>query len=49
VPGLDMLSLGPEIQFPHSPDERISVPTVERFWRLLVGLVDELSAAGAAP
>jgi dipeptidase D len=49
VPELDMLSLGPEIQFPHSPDERISVPTVERFWRLLVGLVDELSAAGAAP
>jgi dipeptidase D len=49
VPELDMLSLGPEIQFPHSPDERVSVPTVERFWRLLVGLVDELSAAGAAP
>ncbi|HYW29204.1 MAG TPA: beta-Ala-His dipeptidase [Gaiellales bacterium] len=46
VPGLDMLSLGPEIQFPHSPDERISVPTVERFWRLLVGLLDELSATG---
>ncbi|HET6850246.1 MAG TPA: beta-Ala-His dipeptidase [Gaiellales bacterium] len=42
--GLDMLSLGPEIQYPHSPDERISVPTVERFWRLLVRLVDELSS-----
>ena len=47
VPGLDMLSLGPEIQFPHSPDERISIPTVPRFWRLLVGLVEELSAPGA--
>jgi dipeptidase D len=46
VPGrLDMLSFGPQIEAPHSPDERVSVPTVERFWRLLAGIVDELSAA----
>jgi dipeptidase D len=46
VPGdLDMLSFGPQIEAPHSPDERISIPTVERFWRLLGGVVDELSAA----
>jgi dipeptidase D len=44
VPGLDMLSFGPQIEFPHSPDERVSVPTVERFWKLLVAVVDELSA-----
>jgi dipeptidase D len=43
VPGLDMLSFGPQIEFPHSPDERVSIPTVERFWRLLVAIVDELS------
>jgi dipeptidase D len=43
-PGLDMLSLGPQIEAPHSPDERVSIPTVERFWRLLGGVVDELSA-----
>jgi dipeptidase D len=41
--GLDMLSFGPQIESPHSPDERVSIPTVERFWRLLVGLVDDLS------
>ena len=40
---LDMLSFGPQIEFPHSPDERVSIPTVERFWKLLVGIVDELS------
>jgi dipeptidase D len=46
VPGrLDMLSFGPQIEAPHSPDERVSIPTVERFWRLLLGTVDELSAA----
>ena len=45
VPGLDMLSIGPPIEAPHSPDERVSIPTVERFWRLLSGVVDEFSAA----
>ena len=43
VAGLDMISFGPQIEAPHSPDERVSVPTVERFWKLLVGTVDELS------
>jgi dipeptidase D len=43
VSGLDMISFGPQIEAPHSPDERVSVPTAERFWRLLVGTVDELS------
>jgi dipeptidase D len=46
VPGLDMLSLGPQVEFPHSPDERLGIPTVERFWRLLVALLDELSTPG---
>jgi dipeptidase D len=41
---LDMLALGPQIEFPHSPDERVSIPTVERFWKLLAGVVDEFSA-----
>jgi dipeptidase D len=47
VPDLDMISFGPQIEAPHSPDERVSIPTVERFWKLLVGMVDELSKAGA--
>ena len=46
VPGLDMLAIGPQIEFPHSPDERVSVPTVERFWRLLLGILDDLSKPG---
>ena len=43
VPGLDMVSFGPQIEAPHSPDERVLIPTVERFWRLLAGIVDDLS------
>ncbi len=46
VPGLDMISFGPQIEAPHSPDERVSIPTVERFWRLMVAFVDELSRPG---
>ena len=45
VPGLDMVSFGPQIEAPHSPDERVSIPTVERFWQLLVAVVDELAPA----
>ena len=44
VHGLDMLSFGPQIEFPHSPDERVSIPTAERFWKLLVAFLDEASA-----
>ena len=47
VPGLDMVSFGPQIEAPHSPDERVLIPTVERFWRLLTAVVDELSISKA--
>jgi len=47
VQGVDMVSFGPQIEAPHSPDERVNVVTVERFWRLLAGVVDVLS--GHAP
>jgi dipeptidase D len=43
---LDMLAIGPQLESPHSPDERVSIPTVERFWKLLVAVVDDLSAPG---
>jgi dipeptidase D len=45
LPRLDMISFGPQIEAPHSPDERISIPSADRFWRLLVGIVDDLSDA----
>ena len=45
VSGLDMVSFGPQIEAPHSPDERVSIPTVQRFWRLLIAVLDELSPA----
>ncbi len=35
-PGLDMISLGPTIRFPHSPDEKVHIESVKKFWQFLV-------------
>jgi dipeptidase D len=32
----DMISFGPTIRFPHSPDEKINIPSVKKFWDFLV-------------
>ncbi len=34
-PGLDMISFGPTIEHPHSPQERVNIKTVENFWKIL--------------
>ncbi len=34
-PGMDMISFGPTIQHPHSPEERVDIKSVEEFWKLL--------------
>jgi len=41
-PGMDMISFGPQIEFPHSPDERVHIASVNRFWKLLVATLEEL-------
>lgn len=35
-PSWDMISFGPTLRSPHSPDERCYVPSVQKFWDLLV-------------
>lgn len=35
MPRMDMISVGPTIRSPHSPDERVHIPSVERTWRVL--------------
>ena len=42
-PGMDMVSLGPQIESPHSPDERVQISTVGRFYRLLNAVLAELA------
>ena len=38
-PELDMISFGPTICFPHSPDEKVNIPSVAKFWDLLVSVL----------
>jgi dipeptidase D len=41
-PGMDMISIGPQIEFPHSPDERVHIQSVKTFWEYLVALLEKL-------
>jgi dipeptidase D len=34
-PNWDMISCGPTIRFPHSPDEKVKIDTVQKFWDFL--------------
>ena len=43
VPSIDMISFGPVIEFPHSPDERVHIGSVERFYRLLTATLEALA------
>ena len=43
VDGMDMISFGPTIKGPHSPDERVDIPSVKKFWDLLLKVLEELA------
>lgn len=38
-PSLDMVSFGPTLRGVHSPDERMLIPTVEKFWNHLLDVL----------
>ena len=39
IPGMDMISFGPTLEAVHSPEEKIHIDTVERFWNLLLEIL----------
>ena len=41
-PSLDMISFGPTLQGVHSPDERMLIPTVEKFWLHLTDILKHI-------
>lgn len=41
-PSLDMVSFGPTLRGVHSPDERMLIPTVDKFWRHLLDVLAHL-------
>lgn len=42
-PQLDMISFGPTIRFPHSPDEKVYIPSVGKFWDFLLASLESIS------
>lgn len=41
-PGLDMISFGPTIKHPHSPEEKVNIPSVENFWKILCATLENI-------
>ncbi|WP_448565816.1 aminoacyl-histidine dipeptidase [Thalassotalea ganghwensis] len=46
-PNWDMVSFGPTIKFPHSPDEMVNIKTVDQYWQLLVAVLEEIPTKAA--
>jgi dipeptidase D len=38
-PGMDMVSFGPTLEGVHSPDEKIHIDTVEKYWNFLLAIL----------
>ena len=44
IPGMDMISIGPNIEYPHSPNERVNIKSVGNFYKLLLATLVELAS-----
>lgn len=44
LPGMDMISFGPTIRGAHSPDERVQITSVNKFWHFLLSALEEIPA-----
>ncbi|MET4139985.1 aminoacyl-histidine dipeptidase [Pedobacter sp. UYP1] len=42
LPGMDMISFGPTIRGAHSPDERVQISSVQKFWGFLLSVLKEI-------
>ncbi|MDO9153829.1 MAG: aminoacyl-histidine dipeptidase [Paludibacter sp.] len=43
-PNMDMISFGPTIRYPHSPDEKVKIDTVQMFWDYLLATLENIPA-----
>ncbi len=44
VPGMDIISIGPEIIGAHSPDEGVQISSVQRYWRFLAAVLEDIAS-----
>lgn len=41
-PNMDMISIGPDLQHPHSPEERVGIKSVQKLWDLIVAFLERV-------
>ena len=41
-PGMDMISFGPTIHGAHSPDERASISSSQKFWKFVLEILENI-------
>ncbi|KYK22443.1 aminoacyl-histidine dipeptidase [Thermoplasmatales archaeon SG8-52-4] len=41
-PGMDMISIGPTIKYPHSPEEQVHVSTVDKFYKFVLKILENI-------
>jgi len=42
-PGMDMISFGPDLKHPHSPEEKVNVKSVAKFYQHLLKIIETLA------
>lgn len=45
-PKMDMISFGPTIRGAHSPDEKVSISSVQKFWKFLLHILENIPKKG---
>jgi dipeptidase D len=43
---MDMVSIGPTIRYPHSPDEKVLIKTVDQYYKLLLAVLARIPEKG---
>ena len=41
-PGMDMISIGPTIKYPHSPEEQIHINTVDNYYKYVIKILESV-------
>ena len=42
LPGVDMISFGPNIRAAHSPDEKVQISSVQKFWKFYLKTLKQI-------
>ncbi|MEG1748645.1 MAG: aminoacyl-histidine dipeptidase [Tannerellaceae bacterium] len=41
-PTMDMISVGPDLEHPHSPDERVKISSVQKLWQFVIATLERV-------